>query len=134
MIKRFVGVEHITNITALLLKYSIDKLLSRHGLSVSRSRDQDYYGTRNMWGEFNGLKTLSLKENPLSYNVQCFVHQLQLTLVVVAKKHIKIASLFTLTTRHLLVLLQSVVIFFKKCKRLKFLRYLKVVKFQLGEA
>ena len=134
MIERFIGVEHVANTTALSLKDAIDMLLSRHGLSVSRLRGQGYDGASNMRREFNGLKTLILKENPCAYYVHCFAHQLQLTLVVVAKKHIKIASLFTLTTRHLLVLLQSVVIFFKKCKRLKFLRYLKVVKFQLGEA
>ena len=99
VIERFVGVEHVANTTALSLKDAIDMLLSRHGLSVSRLRGQGYDGASNMRGEFNGLKTLILKENPRAYYVHCFAHQLQLTLVAVAKKHTEAASLFSLTTR-----------------------------------
>ena len=99
VIERFVGVEHVVNTTALSLKDAIDKFLSRYGLSVSRLRGQGYDGASNMRGEFNGLKTLILKENPYAYYVHCFAHQLQLALVAVAKKHTEIASLFILTTR-----------------------------------
>ena len=68
-------------------------------MSVSRLRGQGYDGASNMRGEFNGLKTLILKENPSAYYVHCFAHQLQLALVAVAKKHTEVASLFSLTTR-----------------------------------
>ncbi|GMP54230.1 hypothetical protein CsSME_00019458 [Camellia sinensis var. sinensis] len=51
-----------------------------------------------MQGEFNGLKTLILKENPCAYYVHCFAHQLQLALVAVAKNHNQIALLFTLVS------------------------------------
>ena len=32
-------------------------------------------------GEFNGLKTLIMKENKCAFDVHCFTHQLQLALV-----------------------------------------------------
>ena len=84
--------------TALSLKGAIDLLFFRHGLSLSRLRGQGYDGTSNMQGEFNGLKTLIMRENGSAFYVHCFAHQLQLTLVVVAKKHTDIASLMCLIT------------------------------------
>ena len=41
-----------------------------------------------MQGEFSGLKTLILKENPYAFYIHWFAHQLQLARVAVAKKHI----------------------------------------------
>ena len=38
-----------------------------------------------MRGEFNGLKSLILRENPSAWYVHCFAHQLQLVIVVVCK-------------------------------------------------
>ena len=81
VIERFIGIEHVACTTALSLKAAIDGLFSRHGLSMSRLRGQGYNEASNMQGEFNGLKTLILKEN----YVHCFAHQLQLALVAVAK-------------------------------------------------
>jgi hypothetical protein len=49
-----------------------------------------------MRGELNGLKTFILNENSFAYYVHCFAHQLQLTLVVVAKNHIQISTFFSL--------------------------------------
>ncbi|XP_047256024.1 zinc finger MYM-type protein 1-like [Capsicum annuum] len=69
------------------LKDAICSLLLEHNLSSSHIWGQDYDGASNMQGEFNGLKTLIMKDNPSAYSVHCFSHQLQLTLVVVAKKH-----------------------------------------------
>ena len=43
-----------------------------------------------------GLKTIN---NPSAYYVHCFAHKLQLTLVVVAKNHIKIAPFFNLVAK-----------------------------------
>ena len=51
-------------------------------------------GANNMQGDINDLKTLILKENKLVFYVHCFPHQLQLTLVVVAKNHINIAEFY----------------------------------------
>ena len=48
--------------------------------------------------EFNGLKTLIMKENECAFNIHCFAHQLQLALISVAKNHIQIASLFSVVT------------------------------------
>ncbi|XP_028071838.1 uncharacterized protein LOC114274166 [Camellia sinensis] len=73
-------------------------LFSRLGLSISRLRGQGYDGASNMQGDFNGLKTLILKENPCVYYVHCFAHQLQLALVVVAKNHNQNALFFTLVS------------------------------------
>ncbi|XP_016172802.1 zinc finger MYM-type protein 1-like [Arachis ipaensis] len=61
-------------------------------------RGQGYDGASNMQGEFNGLKTLILKENSYAFYVHCFAHQLQLALVTVAKKQVEIALLFNLLT------------------------------------
>ncbi|KAM6547091.1 hypothetical protein CsatB_027827 [Cannabis sativa] len=99
VIERFVGIEHVANTTAVSLKGAIDKLFSRYGLSISKLRGQGYDGASNMQGEFKGLKTLILKENPSAFYVHCFAHQLQLALVAVAKKHILVGYLFSVVTR-----------------------------------
>ena len=76
------------------LKYNIEYLLCEHNLSLSKLHGQDYDGASNMQGDINGLKTLILKENKSAFYVHCFVHQLQLTLVAIAKNHINIAEFF----------------------------------------
>ncbi|CAN1224434.1 Zinc finger MYM-type protein 1 [Linum perenne] len=47
-----------------------------------------------MKGEINGLKSLILAENPSAHYVHCFAHQLQLTLVAVAKNHYEVSCFF----------------------------------------
>ncbi|XP_062112576.1 uncharacterized protein LOC133823741 [Humulus lupulus] len=98
VIKRFVGIEHAANTTVVSLKGAIDKLFSRYGLSISKLQGQGYDGANNMQGELSGLKTLILNENPLSFYVHCFAHQLQLALVAVPKKHMLVAYLFSVVT------------------------------------
>ncbi|XP_021799956.1 zinc finger MYM-type protein 1-like, partial [Prunus avium] len=98
VIERFIGIEHVTSTTAESLKASIDSLFSRHKLSMCRLRGQGYDGTSNMSGEFNGLKTLIMRENESAYYVHCFAHQLQLAIVGLAKKHSLIGAFFTLVS------------------------------------
>ncbi|KAF8393116.1 hypothetical protein HHK36_021357 [Tetracentron sinense] len=93
--ERFLGIVHVHETTAISLKAAIDELFSKHGLSISRLRGQGYDGASNMQGEFNGLKTLIMKENKYAFYVHCFAHQLQLALVAVARKHSQICSLFS---------------------------------------
>ena len=78
----------------MLLKCAIECLLCEHNLSLSNLHGQGYDGASNMQGDINGLKTLILKENKSAFYVYCFAHQLQLTLVAVAKNHINIAEFF----------------------------------------
>ena len=85
---RFLGITHVNNTAAVTLKSAIKEVFNKHSLSISRLWWQGYNGASNMQGELNGLKTLILKDNPSTYNVHCFAHQLQLTLVAVAKNHI----------------------------------------------
>ena len=85
LIERFIGIEHVANTIALSLKQAMENLFSRLGLSISRLWGQGYDGASNMQGEFNGLKTLILKENPCAYYVHCFAHKLQLALVTVQR-------------------------------------------------
>jgi Domain of unknown function (DUF4371) len=85
---------HVVETTAISLKASLQELFSKHGLSFSCLHGQGYDGASNMRGEFNGLKTLILKENSSAYYVHYFAHQLQLVLVVVATNHQRIAHLF----------------------------------------
>ncbi|XP_050112264.1 uncharacterized protein LOC126590798 isoform X2 [Malus sylvestris] len=96
VVERFVGIKHVPNTTAISLKEAIDQFFSINGLSISRLRGQGYDGASNMQGEFNGLKTLILKENESAFYIHCFAHQLQLALVAVAKNHIQIGSFFCL--------------------------------------
>jgi len=96
VIERFLGITHVSNTTAAALKMAIESVLIKHHLSISRLRGQGYDGASNMRGELNGLKTLILNENSSAYYVHCFAHQLQLTLVAVAKNHIQIATFFSL--------------------------------------
>ena len=98
VIERFIGIKHVACTTTISLKAAIDGLFFRHGLCMSRLRVQGYDGASNMQGEFNGLKTLILKENECAFYVHCFAHQLLLALEVVAKNHIQIVFLFSVVT------------------------------------
>ena len=94
VVERFLGIKHVTNTSALSLKAAVEDLFCRHGLNLSRLRGQGYDGASNMQGQFNGFKTLIMKENECAYYVHCFAHQLQLALVAVAKNNNKIATFF----------------------------------------
>ncbi|XP_050241212.1 uncharacterized protein LOC126690123 [Quercus robur] len=94
IIERFLGVVHVTSTTALSLKYAIECLFCEHNLSLSNLCGQGYDGASNMQGDINGFKILILKENKSAFYVYCFAHQLQLTLVAIAKNHINIAKFF----------------------------------------
>ncbi|KAM3266849.1 zinc finger MYM-type protein 1-like [Capsicum annuum] len=90
---------------ALVLRY-VDKkgekeiysLLFDHSLSPSKIRGQGYDGASNMKGEINGFKTLIMKDSPSVYYIHCFAHQLQLTLVAIAKKHVEVEDFFYYVT------------------------------------
>ncbi|KAH7651536.1 P-loop containing nucleoside triphosphate hydrolase protein [Dioscorea alata] len=86
VIKRFLCVEHVTDTSSHTLKEAIDNLFAKYGLSLSRLRGQGYDRASNMRGEFNGLKSLILKDNPYARYIHCFAHQLQLVVVGLAKK------------------------------------------------
>ncbi|XP_039142002.1 LOW QUALITY PROTEIN: zinc finger MYM-type protein 1-like [Dioscorea cayenensis subsp. rotundata] len=94
IVERFLAIVHVSDTTALSLKEAIESIFSKYGLSLSRLRGQGYDGASNMRGEFNGLKSLILKENEFAFYIHCFAHQLQLTLVAVAKNEDSVASLF----------------------------------------
>ncbi|XP_059438083.1 uncharacterized protein LOC132170937 [Corylus avellana] len=96
VIERFLGIIHVSNTTTAVLKMTIESVLSKHHLSISKLRGQGYDGASNMRGELNGLKRLILNDNSSVYYVHCFAHQLQLTLVAVVKNHIQIATSFSL--------------------------------------
>ncbi|AEE77585.1 General transcription factor 2-related zinc finger protein [Arabidopsis thaliana] len=76
------------------LKCAIDSLFAKLGLSIKQLRGQGYDGASNMKGEFNGLRSLILRENSSAYYIHCFAHQLQLVVVAVAKKHFEIGDFF----------------------------------------
>ncbi|XP_025704070.2 uncharacterized protein [Arachis hypogaea] len=99
VMERFLGLVHVSSTNALSLKVALESLLTKHNLSLTRIRGQGYDGATNMQGEFNGLKSLILKENACAFYVHCFAHQLQLALVVVAKKQVEISLLFNLLAR-----------------------------------
>ncbi|CAD5324544.1 unnamed protein product [Arabidopsis thaliana] len=85
--ERFMGVTHVSETYSASLKSAIDSMFAKYGLSIQKVRGQGYDGASNMKGEFNGLRSLISKENTSTFYVHCFSHQLQLVVVVVAKKH-----------------------------------------------
>ncbi|CAN1254761.1 Zinc finger MYM-type protein 1 [Linum perenne] len=87
VVERFLGISHVANTKALTLRNEIESMILKHGLSFSKIRRQGYDGASNMKGEINGLKTLILSKTPSAYYIHCFAHQLQLTLVAVARNH-----------------------------------------------
>lgn len=94
VIERFMGVQHVSDTTSESLKKAVDQLFSTLGLSMSMLRGQGYDGASNMKGEFNGLKSIILREHPCAFYVHCFAHQLQLALVAVAKGNLEIVTFF----------------------------------------
>ncbi|KAH7663320.1 Ribonuclease H-like protein [Dioscorea alata] len=98
VIERFLVVEHVVDTSALSLKTALDGLFARCGLSISRLRGQGYDGASNMRGQFNGLKTLILNENPFAFYVHCFAHQLQLVVISVARNILAISDFFSYVT------------------------------------
>jgi predicted house-cleaning noncanonical NTP pyrophosphatase (MazG superfamily) len=68
-----------------------------------------------MRGEFNGLKELIINNNPSAYYVHCFVHRLQLTLVVVTKKHNEVGDIFNFISSIINIVGAS-------CKRMEVIR------------
>ncbi|CAN1254767.1 Zinc finger MYM-type protein 1 [Linum perenne] len=94
VVERFLGISHVANTKALTLRNEIESMILKHGLSFSKIRRQGYDGASNMKGEINGLKTLILSKTPSAYYIHCFAHQLQLTLVAVARNHGEISLFF----------------------------------------
>ncbi|KAL3653714.1 hypothetical protein CASFOL_003395 [Castilleja foliolosa] len=98
IIERFLAMVHVRETTGACLKEALDLIFSNHGLSISRLRGQGYDGASNMRGEFNGLKTLVLRENiPSAHYIHCFAHQLQLVVVSVCQVNRWIDDFFAYT-------------------------------------
>jgi hypothetical protein len=93
--ERFVGLIHVIETTLASPQASIDALFAELKLSLKQVRGQGYDGASNMRGEFNGLQSLIMRENPSAYYVHCFAHQLQLVLVAVVRKHEGVSEFFT---------------------------------------
>uniref|UniRef100_A0A0D2ZSH1 DUF4371 domain-containing protein n=1 Tax=Brassica oleracea var. oleracea TaxID=109376 RepID=A0A0D2ZSH1_BRAOL len=101
--ERFVGVVHVKETSSketssLSLKHAIDELFAKYGLGLKKVRGQGYDRASNMKGEFNGLRSLITKENSSAYYVHCFAHQLQLVVMVVAKKIFEIDDFFDMVS------------------------------------
>jgi hypothetical protein len=60
-----------------------------------------------MSGQFNGLKSLILRENPSAFYIHCFAHQLQLALIYVAKRNSVADSLFFALLNHTINLVRG---------------------------
>ncbi|PIA65570.1 hypothetical protein AQUCO_00100812v1 [Aquilegia coerulea] len=94
IMERVVSFVHVAKTTSIALKKAIENLFSMNNLSISKLRGQGYDGASNMRGEYNGLKSLILQENKYAYFIHCFAHQLQLTLVHVAKHFTPVFDFF----------------------------------------
>jgi len=100
----FIGLVRVGDTSAKSLKEAILSLLMKHSLSPSKIRGQGYDGASNMQGKMNGLKALILQETPSAHCIHCFAHQLQLTLVAVAKKHKEVKTFFAIVSNVLNVI------------------------------
>ncbi|XP_019248582.1 PREDICTED: zinc finger MYM-type protein 1-like [Nicotiana attenuata] len=92
----FISLVRISDTSAKSLKEAVLSLLMKHSLSPSKIRGQGYDGASNMHGKMS--KALILQETPWAYSIHCFAHQLQLTLVAVAKKHKEVETFFAIVT------------------------------------
>ncbi|KAK9713778.1 hypothetical protein RND81_06G051100 [Saponaria officinalis] len=114
----------------MTLMASIKELLDEYSLSMSNICGQGYDGASNMRGELNDLRNLIMRNNPYAYYVHCFAHQLQLTLVVVAKENCECAKFFM----HLRIVLNVIG---SSCKRMDMVREVQARKvleaLELGE-
>lgn len=97
VVQRFVGIIHVRDTTARLLKEAIYSFLSDHSLSPSQIRGEGYDGASKMQGELNSLKAWILNETSSAYCIDCFAHQLLLTLVALAKKDSNVDNFFLLS-------------------------------------
>ena len=70
----FIGLVHVKETTSSYLKTAIDSLFAKYKLSYNQVRGQGYDGASNMRGQFNGLKSLIMRENSTAYYVHCFAH------------------------------------------------------------
>ncbi|XP_075104901.1 uncharacterized protein LOC142178983 [Nicotiana tabacum] len=123
VVELFVGLVHVSDTSTCSLKEAICSLLSEHSLSPSQIRGQSYDGASNMWGEISGPKTLIMKDCSSAYYLHCFAHQLQLTLVAIAKKHLHVEDFFCHVTNVLNVIGGSF-------KRRDLLRHLQAEKLE----
>ncbi|XP_049373335.1 uncharacterized protein LOC125838313 [Solanum verrucosum] len=96
VMKRFLGIVHVRDTTALSLKNGIIGLLTQHSLSQSYIRGQCYDGASNMQGDINGLKKLMQQESKGAHSIHCFAHQLQLTFVAVSRRCDEVQELLLL--------------------------------------
>ncbi|XP_031247958.1 zinc finger MYM-type protein 1-like [Pistacia vera] len=94
VVECLLSIIHVIDMTDLSLKMGIETLFFKYNFSISRLCGQGYDGASNMRGQFNGLKSLILKDNEYAFYVHCFAHQLQLALVAVPKKDTNIERLF----------------------------------------
>ncbi|XP_070043205.1 uncharacterized protein [Nicotiana tomentosiformis] len=100
----FIGLVRVGDTSAKSLKDAILSLLMKHLLSPSKIRGQGYDGASNMQGKMNSLKSLILQETPSAHCIHCFAHQLQLTLIAVAKKHKEVETFFAIVSNVLNVI------------------------------
>lgn len=113
--ERLIAVVHVKETSASCLKANIDNLFAKYGLSLKQVRGQGYDGASNMRGEFNGLRSLIMRENSSAYYIHCFAHQLQLVIVAAAKKNDDASDFFEMISLLLTVVGAS-------CKRKDMIR------------
>ncbi|PIN18599.1 hypothetical protein CDL12_08734 [Handroanthus impetiginosus] len=88
IMERLLGIVRVTKTTTLSLKSTLENLFLKHDLN----------GASNMKGELHSLKSLIMKENQAPHYIHCFAHQLQLTLVAIAKNQVIIALFFNMVS------------------------------------
>ncbi|XP_015089737.1 zinc finger MYM-type protein 1-like [Solanum pennellii] len=107
VIEQFVGIIHVSDTSACSLKEAIYSFFSDHSLTPSQIRGQGYDGACNMQWHLNGIKSLILNETSSAYCIHCFAHQLQLTIMTLAKQDSNVDDFFCLVTNVLNIVGES---------------------------
>ncbi|KAK8369988.1 hypothetical protein V6Z11_A01G146800 [Gossypium hirsutum] len=92
--KRFFDIVHVKDVASLTLNNVIFNVLLQHSFDIQNILGQGYDGASNMRGEFNGLQGLILNDCQYAYYVHCFVHRLQLALIVAAREVVEVYQFF----------------------------------------
>ena len=94
----FFGIVHVSNTTSSTLKKEIYDVLARYNLHILNMQGQGYDDACNMRDAWNGLQALFFRDCPYAYDVHCFAHLLQLTLVAATGNEIYIWLFFSKLT------------------------------------
>ena len=74
MTRIFLDIIHIKDTTVLTLKEEIFSILFHYNIDIQNIKDQVYDDTSNMYGKWNDLQALFIKDCLYVYYIHCLAH------------------------------------------------------------